>query len=248
MSPCPKEMYHYQPLGSPEMMSWIERAILHHQIYFFEPRSSFNDPFDCKISLSTEGTRSQKIDFIISNNAGVTRDEAEKALTANPRLIQNAMDEVLANFCVSIGVYSLSELSNDILMWSHYASSHRGICLVFAGEMFSNDVVKPITYPSNNEYPKGDVFTSSKDEERAAVLLTKAEHWEYEREWRIIDSDGPGYHTIPPNWLTGIIFGCATAVPQIAEIRRMALMRTPRLQLSQAKKSAREFALSIEPL
>jgi hypothetical protein len=239
-------MYHYQPLGSPEMMSWIERAILRHEIYFSSP-ASFNDPFDCKISLSTEGTRNQKIDFIIAKNA-VTRDEAEKVLTTNPRLFQNAMDQVLANFCVSIGVYSLSELSNDILMWSHYASSHRGICLVFAGEMFPNDVVERIIYPWNNEYPKADIFTSKQDEQRDAILLTKAKHWEYEREWRVIDKGGPGYHTIFPNWLSGIIFGCATAVPQIAEIKRMALMRNPPLQLSQAKKKSREFALSIEPL
>ena len=236
-------MYHYQPLGSPEMMSRIERTLSRHEIYFSSP-ASFNDPFDCKVLLSGKGTEDQKIDFI-TETYGIKRDLAVKGLAANPGIFETALARVQANF---LGVYCLSELSDGILMWSHYASAHRGICLVFAREVFSDRVVKPITYPSNNEYPKANLFASSKDEWRDAILLTKAKHWAYEREWRVIDSRGPGYYAIEPNWLIGIIFGCSMPAPQIAEIKRMASIRTPSLQLWQAKKKDREFALSIEPL
>jgi hypothetical protein len=245
MSSRPEKMYHYQPLGSPEMMGWIERALLRHEIYFSSP-ASFNDPFDCKVLLTAEGTRDQKIDFIIENS-GVTKEEATKALAANPKLFENALAQIQANFGASLGVYCLSERYDDILMWSHYARAHRGICLVFAGEIFPEGVVRRVAYPSNNEYPKADIFTSSNDERRDAILLTKAKHWEYEREWRVIDSGGPGFHAINPNWLVEIIFGCETPGPQVAEIKRIARMRSPSPILSLSKKKHREFALSIEP-
>ncbi|MDO8434574.1 MAG: DUF2971 domain-containing protein [Candidatus Binatus sp.] len=210
--------------------------------------ASFNDPFDSKVVLSTEGTREQKIDYLVQSVADLTRENAAQALELNPSIVETALASVHTNWSPTLGIYSLSELCDDILMWSHYASSHRGICLVFAGEMFPEGVVKPIIYPSNNEYPKTNLFTSNSDEQRDAILLTKAKHWEYEREWRVIVSGGPGYHAFEPDWLVGIIFGSQTSVPHIAEVKRMAHIRTPPLQLWRAKKKDREFGLLVEAI
>ena len=54
------------------------------------------------------------------------------------------------------GILSLCAKNDDILMWSHYASSHRGICLEFkAGD---NDpffaYALPVTYPDADDRPK----------------------------------------------------------------------------------------------
>lgn len=67
-------------------------------------------------------------------------------------------------------------------MWSHYADNHRGICLEFdtANPLFSEAL--GVVYCS--EYPRW----LPHEMERIAfeMLLTKAEDWKYEREFRII--------------------------------------------------------------
>jgi hypothetical protein len=66
--------------------------------------------------------------------------------------------------------------------------------------MYSDLALELVYYPANNEYPNVNFFTSSMQEQVDAILLTKAKHWEYEREWRIIDTSGPGLHEIQPEW------------------------------------------------
>jgi hypothetical protein len=40
---------------------------------------------------------------------------------------------------VKIGIYCLSEIVDSTLMWSHYADSHRGICVVLEAEQISEN-------------------------------------------------------------------------------------------------------------
>jgi hypothetical protein len=114
--------------------------------------------------------------------------------------------------------------------------------------MFPDISIEPITYPDDNAYPKVNFFTSTLLEQSDAVLLTKAKHWAYECEWRIVDTTGPGWHDIDPSWVRGLIFGCLASPAHIAEARRMSSKRPTPLTLLQAKKTYRQFALDICPL
>jgi len=250
----PEQLYHYQRLGSPEMIQRLERTVLHHQIYFSSP-ASVNDPFDCKVWPSFDGSLEQKRHYIArvaqlkhGGDAEAAREEIEHAL-ADPQFFEKAYSHFLEHEIPTLGVYCLSERPDDILMWSHYASSHSGICLAFAANyMFPECAVERVNYPDNNEYPNVNFFTASKDEQINAALLTKAKHWDYEREWRVVDITGPGWHSIRQEWLVGLIFGCQTPSAQTAEIRRMVSNRQSSLRLFQARQKYREFALSLHPL
>lgn len=253
--PDPDLAYHYQPLRDSVMMGWLERTFLQNQIYFSSP-ASFNDPFDSKVSPSFDGTPEQKRAHIESlarlKFGSDATDDAKKmieAALADPQFHERGYEAFRNTEVNTLGIYCLSEKKDDILMWSHYADSHRGVCLILqSSAMFPDLTIEPITYPEDNAYPNVNFFTASLQEQSDAVLLTKAKHWDYEHEWRIVDTKGPGWHDIDPSWVRGLIFGCLASPGQIAEIRRMSSNRQVPLTLLQAKKRYREFALDICPL
>lgn len=250
----PEILYHYQPLGSPEMMKRLEHTLQRHQVYFSSP-SSFNDPFDCKVWPSFDGTPEQKREYVArvarmkyGTDTEKMRRQIELAL-ADPEYFQKVYSKFLRTDIPTLGVYCLTQLPDDILMWSHYAGSHSGICLGFAANyIFPDCAVKRVNYPENNKYPNINFFTASKERQTDAILLTKATHWAYEREWRVVDPRGPGLHEIHPEWLVGVIFGCQASQAEIAQVEQIASQRGPSLQILRATQKMREFALSIEKI
>lgn len=114
-----------------------------------------------------------------------------KRFNSNDNLTEGMND--LYNF--NIGVLSLSEVSNSILMWSHYTANHKGFVIGFNS---SKDIIS-----TNNSTSKPNKVIYSKNrphiplfEERFPVeqnyicnwymnfILTKSTEWKYEREWR----------------------------------------------------------------
>ena len=98
-------------------------------------------------------------------------------------------------------------------MWSHYADGHTGICIEFEAtnqtEFFGE--AQPVIY--QDEVPALNFLPASQDEKMEAMLLTKAKHWEYEREWRIIHpyselAPGHGEKRFALHLLSGVVFGC----------------------------------------
>lgn len=82
-----------------------------------------------------------------------------------------------------VGILCLSEDPSNILMWSHYASNHSGICIGFDTDY------KPFRSASQVSYSDGRPsaeFNSEPENLLKRVLLTKSKHWSYEKEWRSI--------------------------------------------------------------
>jgi hypothetical protein len=107
-----------------------------------------------------------------------------------------------------IGMFCLSSRADDILMWSHYASSHRGACLGFrtTGDSLLWDAQR-VEY--SEHYPLVDYFHMTPEQRVRKMLLTKAEHWSHEQEWRVFRTGpppGPAYY--PAGMLVQVILGC----------------------------------------
>ncbi|WP_010387416.1 DUF2971 domain-containing protein [Pseudoalteromonas rubra] len=88
-----------------------------------------------------------------------------------------------------IGVLSLSELSTNLLMWSHYAHSHKGFCIGFdstaqffnqrrseSDEFYHLRKVEYSTHRPTNRMTQLD---------GTSLLLVKSDDWHYEQEWRM---------------------------------------------------------------
>lgn len=122
-----------------------------------------NDPFDCSFSLKVELDKSSKATISESVQAQMRQDV--KSINLQNRVL-------LASF---------SERNDSILMWSHYANEHRGICVGYSlKDILSHCTIFPVIY--DDKLPQFD--------ENAAVsptVLTKYIDWSYEKEWRIIN-------------------------------------------------------------
>jgi hypothetical protein len=80
------------------------------------------------------------------------------------------------------GLLSLSEERNNLLMWAHYASEHKGVCLGFNWEDTGLPSAREVTYLST--YRLVDIWAYTEDELAEIACFQKSAEWSYEREWR----------------------------------------------------------------
>lgn len=132
----------------------------------------FNDPYDCLYD-------NFRIEFGYKEIKSLIDKIPEKFKPQESEL----QDAILKNnniFDISY-FYSMScfsETKENILMWSHYARNHSGVCLEFRFEDELLKNIKPITYVDKK-------YNLEKTTPDKAILL-KYEDWRYEKEWRYV--------------------------------------------------------------
>lgn len=214
------------------------------KLWFSSP-AYFNDPFDCKIYphipsdeelalyLATHAENATPADYKI------IREGIKKF---GPRLAKQAIDDVMNKS----GVKCFTPNNANILMWSHYANSHKGICLEFDTLVDPEFFVYPINVVYSEEYPNLE-FTDKKF--TTDVLRTKSKDWEYEQEVRICKPQF-GYYCFNPESLRSVIFGCNTEADkqsQIIEIVRRN-MSLNHVRFYKCHTHPNQFKLEIRPL
>jgi len=76
-------------------------------------------------------------------------------------------------------------------------------------------------------------------------LLTKAHHWSYEKEWRIVKVNGVGVHEYPSDALISVTLGCKMSHQTKEQIKKWCSAREDCPTLYEAKEKEREFELDI---
>ena len=170
-------------------------------------------------------------------------------------LAKKKPDEFLAHMVTglkdavnNLGVLSLSATNKNVLLWSHYAANHTGLCLVFRATNTTPffGIAQPVEYCKN--YPEVDILNNSPNEQVQAFLLTKAIDWKYEAEWRIIDHDtGPGSKSFPEELLVEVIFGVRMEEKIKIEVANWVNQRNSAIKLSQVSLISGSFSLRIDP-
>jgi len=100
---------------------------------FFASRpTSFNDPFEFKIAIDLEGSEEIVRERYLLENNGKTNDDFEEWRAAiGPNHGWWLSQETRKTLLSQCGVLCLSKIDDNHLMWSHYASCHRGFCVGF---------------------------------------------------------------------------------------------------------------------
>ena len=84
------------------------------------------------------------------------------------------------------GISCFSEKNDSILMWSHYADSHKGIVLGIDSTKLSN-VYKVEYVNSHIKIPLSSISNAKeRRDSMIAIMTSKFENWQSEDEWRII--------------------------------------------------------------
>lgn len=106
-----------------------------------------------------------------------------------------------------------------ILMWSHYANYHQGVCLIYKSEEDDYKIklgtrwvkFQLVTYAENNNIPaRKNMLKEDEKEKIVDFVLTKPSCWGYEEEYRIILSNTEKKCKIEKyekEHLAGVIFG-----------------------------------------
>lgn len=259
MTPHPKKFFKYRH-ATGDAAKYLERTVLHNEIYY-APATSFNDPFDCTAVFAEETGTDEELmaDYIhLARKYGPEMTDEELRIDAeqmiadpsrNPRnqTVRNTIqDEYGRTIRASTGIYCVSENSDDILMWSHYADHHRGVCLEFDGQAKLMQLAMRVSYSHDRpQIARGD----SNQIKLEKGILTKSNHWQYEREWRLIRyQQGPGIAKFRPENLTGIIVGAQASMQVLQLLRRLNRARGVPLRLYKASINRSTFTLDIREI
>jgi hypothetical protein len=254
-----EKLYKYRSLSG-SSKEYTRAAICKREIYFASP-SAFNDPFECRCIVDLCSSEEQWADLqasaLLSRDPTLSRPQALNIARAKfPRpsdhqrgdLERSLRQYIISELEKDVGIFCLSRPNDDLLMWAHYADSHRGICLEFSVRVdppFFTEA-QPVRY--QDSYPRFNYFNSDKDERAEKSFLTKSKHWAYEQEFRVVDlTRGPGIRQYPEELLTSVILGCAITPSDAGEVRSWVSSLPHPVPIRLAVREEARFALRIEP-
>ena len=228
------------------------------------PPHEFNDPFEC-LPAGFDNISQNKLEEIEGRRKneliesclgkGLNREAAEKFYKDDfiPQFVEKCRCDwgyLKDAFCKEYEILCLSEVFDDILMWSHYTDRHQGIVIGFNPQQlsppfyhvdYSNDRVKELFY--NDEVNQENV---------RKLILVKYEHWKYEKEWRAmyelksLEKEGERYLLkFPVGAVKEVIIGAEASPKMRKKIARLVKDNYPEAKIKQAELSKNMFALEI---
>ena len=125
------------------------------------------------------------------------------------------LETIRKSINISFGILCFTEKKDNLLMWSHYANSHRGFVLEFKPKHSYFDRRKKKTQIAEHlkkvrysiKRPEFVFFDNNLSQEQMVdnwvgnFIWVKSEHWEYEKEWRIITTLNTSDKTIQKSGL-----------------------------------------------
>lgn len=254
----PDFLYHYYPLRLGSRRADLDRiidVIVNHRV-FFSSISMFNDPYECRpVYIAPEDGFEEWFKRVKSG--GRWQSDEVARVESNYRngqvTAKNLCDHLKVSFIKNIeekiGVYCLSEKNDNLLMWSHYSSSHTGVCLKFLASSntpFFGEALK-VNYPDSELRPVVDIFAPWGMGATEATFLTKSQDWSYECEFRIVGDKRPPrkIDSFPHDLLKGVILGAKIrsedSIEIIEAMRRVGI----NIPLFRAELSSTKYCMDI---
>jgi hypothetical protein len=244
--------------------SSVERAesLLAKGRAFYPSPTDFNDPFDCKFRF-TDSSRDlrRRLSGELVQERGVNLSRRERrsmaASGASSSSYRRAEERLRQRIARRVGILSFSSKVKNLIMWSHYAVSHSGVCFEFDSAGLKGKALK-VNYSS--EYPTLDFLKAATQAREDApeeayrrvaetLYLTKSLDWTYEDEWRIIDPrHGRGFQSFPAEHLTAVILGCRISASDADRVKGWMRDGPMNPRLRQAQANSRSYSLEIRDL
>lgn len=244
----------------------LEDTLLHSLLYLSSPRQ-FNDPFDMAADIVAKGTL-EDLHAKIDNTSAVPKDDKERMRAEATAIVEakgikgyferHQSSSLFREMLDRSGVASFSSSKinerdsgpRNILMWSHYADSHRGLCFQFElarDPLLLRELVRVRYEP---RFPEINWLSSSFSEQLEGALFHKAPCWSYEHEWRFILRECANtYLPFCPEALTAVILGCEISAQKEKLVRGIIEKRLrrglPPLRIMRASRSQSEYRIKI---
>ena len=220
-----------------------DKIILNSELYFAS-HNSFNDPFDCNLEFREidSYTNQEFEEYCKREQINEQKDEYLKKLK-----------EDLIKAKSEVGILCMSKNYQNILMWSHYAKNHEGLCFGFEYGFYDKSKITytEVKYSKNEEYGLISFFEPQKDEIKR-IFSTKSKFWKYEKEIRLLDLKGGetiGTKKFIKECLKEIIFGCKANETNIKKIIQLCKLNGfEHVVFKKAKLISGKFALDFDEI
>ncbi len=164
-------------------------------------------------------------------------------------------------------VFCVTEVADNVVMWSHYAEEHRGVAFKLrCGDDLDNRLLaaqeveytdKFLSFPSPEAYAKH--LTGEEPFDLVPLIwkiaFTKHLDWSYEKEWRVhmpllnqLPGEGFSIFEEDPRIFEAVYLGCRMPAQDIAEISHATRRYLPGTKVFHARRSDRSFSLEFEAL
>jgi hypothetical protein len=252
---APNYLYKYRSLAG-HAKGQTKQIIVENVLWHSRPED-FNDPFDCSPSLSLKSSKDAFRKYInrLFSNKGKTLSRRQRRATlsdvwrdparqqSSPELLARVRDAI-SRAVNSAGILSLSARPDEVLMWSHYAASHTGICLRFRASASPFREAQKVVY--SDQRPTLNPVLDDADATLTKSVFVKADFWAYEEEWRVLNStSGHGLRQYDPWALDGIILGARTSEADVAEVKQWIDSRKQPVDLLRARPNVDRFRIDI---
>lgn len=257
LEPMPKTLYKYRNWSDSNHKKLISRG----ELYYPSP-NSFNDPFDCNLEISyhllaeDEDMRIQYFTEIVNDRYSEFNEPARRAkvrdLIRQERykdldFLRMKHEESIDLLNNRFGVLSLTPINDNILMWAHYANSHKGFCVGFDTELLYNQIgggLKDVEYVPN--YPIISPIDDSFDKMRKQIFF-KANFWNYELEYRHLKSiDQSGrVNKLNKGVITEVIIGYKMIESHRAKLTKTVKQYDSNIKIYQVVPSLNKFEFEL---
>ena len=234
----PRNLYKYRSIKS-------AIGFLKNSSIYFSNYKEFNDPFESACKKKYDFTPRQYFETfqkwgVNYLDSAIKAEEIRLGLVNPKDLLKKSTDMIFNRF----SYFCMAEEPNNILMWSHYADSHKGVCFKFdlLQDLDTFLITVPVDY--NSDYPEFDTL----NENPSKIIIRKSPCWSYEKEHRAIKVNSPGLYKINKKALVGIIYGCRTSAENKKEIKRLVEQNEFNdVQFSETKVNPNAYQLDIIP-
>lgn len=251
ITPPPALLHKFRGLG-PQLDERTAHIILEDELWFSTP-DKFNDPFDSKPAVyfpKTPLAVELGLRRLAAKN-GLTRAQARRfagaARGSDLTSVRTGLRDGVWAGC-NLAVCSFMPTLDSILSWSHYADSHRGLALTYSPRR--SPLLRhalPIIY--SRRRPVLNSFGKQEREAALKAVLTKADCWQYENEWRVIaTTDRSGYQPLGIGALESITFGALTSQRDVEFVRDLNSRRARPVTLYQMVLSEMDYTFAQEVL
>jgi hypothetical protein len=211
----------------------LKPIILENRLYFPTPRE-LNDPAEARPPLTTKSldTLVQSLTDLTAErkpfltNKGHARDAAiidYNVRRFGSKLVLERMAQSLYPELETLHIYSLSQRSDNLHLWEHYAGNHTGYCLEFLNE-------EPFGPAYEVRYNYFEMDISNREQFRPFFLFYKTKSWSKEEEVRMIAPRATDPNVFfDPRFLKRIILGKHMSAAHVALVRAWADERDPPL-------------------
>lgn len=256
----PKAVYKFR-----DWTNDYHKDILKGEIYFPSPLD-FNDPFDCNIPVAYELLQDDeqlRIDYftkLVNTHKGFLneyekKNEIQRFISEgryrDPEWLKWQARKNRENLATT-GVFCFSMVKDNILLWSHYANSHKGFCVGFNPvklfyELFQNGVGGGYVRYSN-DYP---VIMPGTDvmEQIYIQVNTKSNCWAYEEEYRMDRFKGAKSKVVVQgSCIEEVNLGCAMSERDKESIMYFINVNIPHVKVFQAYPVRNRFQIDFEQI